>query len=285
MPRKSSEPPPIQTPKLTVQQIDNGISRLRRRIDEIEKLRTDQVRHDDGHKESVEAKVRNAIGEIFGENSPQFRANEYFEIQKGVVYAGASDAEFQKWFLDGIPVALATLKGLISELEEMKEFAMPSSFPATKSSPPSRKIFVVHGHDEAAKEATARFLTTLEFEPIILHEKASGGLTIIEKFEKYSNVAFAVVLLTPDDVGSGKAASGDLRDRARQNVVFELGFFIGKLGRAHVCALHKGDVELPSDFNAVVYVKMDSGNGWRMDLAKELSAAGLTFDWSKLAAT
>ncbi|MEE8356570.1 MAG: nucleotide-binding protein, partial [Anaerolineales bacterium] len=102
----------------------------------------------------------------------------------------------------------------------------------------SKKIFIVHGRDEEAKDSLARFLEKLGLEVIILHEQPNQGRTIIEKFEDYSDVGFAVVLLTPDDIG-GRANDLELLPRARQNVVFELGFFIGALGRERVCALHK----------------------------------------------
>jgi predicted nucleotide-binding protein len=167
----------------------------------------------------------------------------------------------------------------------MKEFAAPLSPTASaKPSRPSRKVFIVHGHDSAAKEATARFLTALDFEPIILHERANGGRTVIEKFEEFSDVAFAVVLLTPDDLAHSKENPGEIHERARQNVIFELGFFIGRLGRSKVCPLVKGNVEQPSDYDGVVYVKMDPGNGWKMTLARELREAGLAVDAEKVMA-
>jgi predicted nucleotide-binding protein len=109
--------------------------------------------------------------------------------------------------------------------------------------------------------------------PIILHEQANGGKTIIEKFEKHAGVAgFAVVLLTSDDVGGPSA--DQLQSRARQNVIGEMFWFAGKLGRSHVCALRKGDVELPSDFAGVVYTPVDDRGAWKTDLLKELQAAG-----------
>ena len=114
--------------------------------------------------------------------------------------------------------------------------------PIPESGPPksTNQVFVIHGHDESARESVARFLEKLELEPIILHEQPNKGRTIIEKFEDYADVRFAVVLLTPDDVGAVKDRADDLRPRARQNVVFEFGFFIGKLGRERVCALGEG---------------------------------------------
>ena len=131
----------------------------------------------------------------------------------------------------------------------------------------SKRVFVVHGHDNATKESVARFLTQLKLEPIILHEQASGGKTIIEKFETHANVSFAVVLLTPDDLGASATKPENKLPRARQNVVFELGFFVGRLGRSNVCALHKGNVEIPSDYQGVIYIPLDENGGWRLMLA------------------
>jgi predicted nucleotide-binding protein len=144
------------------------------------------------------------------------------------------------------------------------------------------KAFVVHGHDEGARESLARFLDKVGVEPIILHEMASGGGTIIEKLERYSDVAFAVVLLTPDDVGAVATSKDRLSSRARQNVILELGYFIGKLGRSHVCVLLKGDIELPSDMLGVVHVPMTDADGWRLRLGKELRNAGFEIDLNKL---
>jgi predicted nucleotide-binding protein len=152
---------------------------------------------------------------------------------------------------------------------------------AMKTSPPTKSIgkkaFVVHGHDEGARESVARFLEKLGIHPIILHEQASGGRTIIEKLEYYSDVDFAVILLTPDDVGAEAKKADRLSPRARQNVVLELGYFIAKLGRSNVCALHRGSIELPSDYLGVIYVSMDD-TGWRILLAKELRQAGFSID-------
>lgn len=143
----------------------------------------------------------------------------------------------------------------------------------------NNKIFIVHGH--GALQTVARFLEKNDFEAIILHEQANNGRTIIEKIEKNSDVGFAVVLLTPDDIGR---ALSDLEDkpRARQNVILELGYFIGKLGRERVCALKTTELEIPSDFGGVVYTEMDRHEAWKFSLAKELKAAGYFIDMNKM---
>ena len=143
----------------------------------------------------------------------------------------------------------------------------------------SRKVFIVHGHDDGARESVARFLEKIGFIPIILHEQANQGKTIIEKIDTYGNVGFAIVLLTPDDEGRAKG-SEEFSYRARQNVVLELGYFIGRLGRNKVCALKRGNIEIPSDFLGVVWENMDPSGGWKNSLARELKAAGHHIDWN-----
>lgn len=140
--------------------------------------------------------------------------------------------------------------------------------------------FLVHGRDEASKQAVARFLEKLELDVRILHELPSEGMTVIEKIEHYSPVAFVVVLLTPDDLGK-LSEDSNLKPRARQNVVFELGYFIGKLGRKKVCALYDETIELPSDFKGVSYIPLDKGDAWKLTLAREIRAAGLSIDLNK----
>jgi predicted nucleotide-binding protein len=122
----------------------------------------------------------------------------------------------------------------------------------------SNRIFIVHGRNNELKETTARFLEKLSLGPVILHEQTNKGRTIIEKFEEYSDVGFAIVLMTPDDVGHLEEDTQNLKYRARQNVVFELGYFIGKLGRMNVAAIIKGDIEIPTDITGVVYIGVDN---------------------------
>jgi predicted nucleotide-binding protein len=159
----------------------------------------------------------------------------------------------------------------------VSEVDMPASRPAVTAD--SNKIFIVHGHDEGARETLARFIERLGFEPVILHEQANRGRTVIEKVEANSKVGFAVVLLTPDDIGCVK--TGTPAPRARQNVLLELGYFIGLLGRDRVCTLKRGDLEFPSDFAGAVWVPMDETSGWKLALAKELQAAGYAIDMNR----
>jgi predicted nucleotide-binding protein len=138
-------------------------------------------------------------------------------------------------------------------------------------------IFVVHGRDGELKEAVARLLErcVANADVIVLHEQANRGRTIIEKFEQQAaGSAYAVVLMTADDHGA-LAAEAELRPRARQNVILELGYFLGSLGRDRVTVLNQEGIEAPSDILGIAYIAIDPAGRWRFDLAHELAAAGL----------
>lgn len=150
------------------------------------------------------------------------------------------------------------------------------------------RVFVVHGRDDAARLEVVAFLKTVGLQPVVLRDQPGKGRTIIEKFEDYSNVSYAVVLLTPDDIGglsTEQSSQGDLQPRARQNVVLELGFFLGALGRDHVAVLSrqsKEAIEIPSDYAGVQYLLMDPAGNWRVDLAKEMRAVHIRLDLNKI---
>jgi hypothetical protein len=170
----------------------------------------------------------------------------------------------------------------------------------------SNKVFVVHGHNDTIKDAVATYLESLNLEPIILHLQPSLGKTIIEKVEHYSDVGFAVILLTKDDLGcilgplefiptqepvgifSKKTVIhagrpwGKQNPRARQNVIFEFGYFIGRLGRNRVAALCEEGIERPSDIDGLVYISLDNEGLWESALKKEIEAAGIKTGLKKL---
>jgi predicted nucleotide-binding protein len=143
----------------------------------------------------------------------------------------------------------------------------------------SSSVFVVHGHDEAMKQSVARTLERLHLTPIILHEQPNRGRTIIEKFSAHADVAFAVVLMSADDVVVDRE-SGVEAFRARQNVILELGFFLGRLGRERVAAIYRPheNFEMPSDYSGVLYIEFDPDGAWQYKLAKELRECGHAID-------
>lgn len=172
---------------------------------------------------------------------------------------------------------------LKSEIELMTytRTADSNELVATTSESENKLVFIVHGHNDTIKVNVARTLEKLGLTPIILHEQPNEGRTIIEKFEKHSKVGFAVILLTDDDEGKSKSEM-DLKPRARQNVILELGYFIGKLGRGKVVPLYSKDVDLPSDLYGLVYVPIDNSESWKFALVKELRAAGYNVDANKI---
>lgn len=145
----------------------------------------------------------------------------------------------------------------------------------------TNKVFIVHGHDEAAKNELEIMLRDMGLDPVVLHRQVDGGMTIIEKFEHHADVGYAFILLTPDEfayVASDDAKPDDQRKkemRARPNVIWEFGYFVGRLGRARTCCLHRGKVVLPSDLNGLVYKAFNNSVeelGWAIQ--KELKAQG-----------
>ena len=176
---------------------------------------------------------------------------------------------------------LHSLESIIERLDLFPLVGKPVQATTTPASSKqqSSDIFIVHGHDEAAKLEVWRFIEKLSLHPIILHEEPDRGKTIIEKFEHHSDVGFAVVLLTPDDVGHPKDIL-ESKPRARQNVVLELGYFIGKLGRSRVCALMKGGIEIPTDLSGILFTPMDDAGAWKLKLAREIREAHIEFDFN-----
>jgi len=261
-------------------QIQKGFELLDRvinRLNDLEEAREEKKRWD---KYNTELLKRIADTEEF--------LNEYYQPvgfrSAGATSFGGQKKEHIKDVLDCID-KLRSIKDrlvLIYELNHLtgRKIGEPEIFPQNNN-----KIFIVHGHDEEAKYSVARLLERLGIEVIILHEQPNQGRTIIEKFEDYSDVGYAVVLLTPDDLGGSVNDLENFLPRARQNVIFELGFFIGKLGRERVCALHKGDlqgkIEIPSDFSGVIWIRMDSEGAWQFKLAREIKAAGFDVDLNR----
>ena len=157
----------------------------------------------------------------------------------------------------------------------------PQESESARSPEKTKKVFVVHGHDEIAKANLEVFLHEIGLEPVVLHRQADEGLTIIEKFEKHSDVGYAFILLTPDEISYVKAdeSKDDNKRqeeyRARPNVIFEFGYFVGKLGRSRVCCLYTGGVSLPSDVSGMIYKKFtNSIEEVAYSIIKDLKASG-----------
>jgi predicted nucleotide-binding protein len=282
--------PPVQA-NLTADQMRKGITRLERVIAKIEAFDVAKVTKRFGPDQtSLEKTIEGDLVSIFGHDTVEYRRYcDAISLDHGGIvmsFDGPSDdggRSARKYVAEGKEAAIQTLKSAINWLHDEIGDAVESESvlaPARATSALLRKIFIVHGHDDGARQTVARFIERIGFEAIILSEQANQGRTIIEKIEAHGDVGFAVVLLTPDDVG-GKTVD-TLRQRARQNVLLELGYFIGVLGRKCVCTLTKGDLEIPTDFAGVVWEQLDDAGAWKQALSRELVATGYTIDWNKV---
>jgi len=257
--------------------IEKGNAILTREIRDLSELEAAKADHSKWSSFNYELLKR-----LFTSDEP---AEEYARFYGSVGRINPSPQQRLESLRENVADGIRRLESIVERLELYEEprGAIQPTSPTQHQTRDKKRVFVVHGHDDGVRETVARFLERLSLEAIVLHEQASAGKTIIEKLEHYADVDFAVVLLTPDDVGATAADAAHLRPRARQNVVLELGLFIGLLGRKHVCALHKGNVELPSDFSGVIYVSMDDGGAWKFLLGRELIAAGFNIDLNRVA--
>lgn len=272
--------------------IKRGITRLQKQIAELHDF--DAGAATTGNPPALaalQASVADTLERIFGPDTPKFRrfqgaahlivpsqGSSFFTVRPPSEYYPAELSKNLERSIRLLEAAEDVLRQDLADIQHESPSTPEAAVPGNVKL--SRRVFVVHGHDEGARETVARFLKSMDFEPVILHEQANQGGTVIEKFEANSDVGFAVVLLTPDDLGRS-VKEDQLKPRARQNVLLELGYFIGRLGRAGVCALKRGELELPSDYVGVVWEKMDDGGGWKWALARELKAAGHDVDLNK----
>lgn len=223
---------------------------------------------------------------VFGSESPNVDAVLYASGDGGL-WIGMGDDEFAAYLRSGMTNKIKILESCIEQLETDISLGSIGYESATVSQrvvpcPLSNKIFLVHGHNHGIKEMVARFLEKLGLDPVVLYEKPNAGRTIIEKFSDYADVLFAVVLLTGDDEGRILRSTDPLLPRGRQNVILELGYFLGKLGRARVCVLYEKGVEIPSDYQGVLFLQLATGESWKFELVKELREAGYNVDANRI---
>lgn len=292
VPRAQRPQDPPDRPRLTVTR-SQAVAVLSRHVEDGNELllAAEDVHDDTSWKEWSERFDRwrdvtqAALRKVYSTDEPgeQFRgkvSHIFRQIGQG------DDATF-RYQQDVVPKGVNFLVGLIEGIEyvDAPEDASAQLSPTSAEMTHSRTVFVVHGRDEGLRESVARALERLTFDPLILADQPNAGRTVIEKFEDNAlDVGFAVVILSPDDYGRGPddGEFPDQANRARQNVVLELGYFMGKLGRSRVAALYKPGTELPSDIHGLGYVPIDDGGAWRFKLAGELAAAGYDVDLNRL---
>lgn len=202
-------------------------------------------------------------------------------IDVAAVLASVEPVQFRPSFADQVATSRPSHSFDTPVSNPASGFAASTRVPA-QSAQQSRRVFIVHGHNVAVREEVARFVATIGLDPVILHEQTNEGRTILAKFQdEAAKAAYAIVLLTGDDRGGIAAADpAALQPRARQNVVFEFGFFAGSLGLKKVCALVDGPVENPSDIDGLLYVSL--AGDWKLQVAREMRAAGLPVDPARL---
>lgn len=257
--------------------------KLKKLIDDTDELIKKDITNSDPEFEAWEMRVKRFISKKFGVNSIEMEKFNDTSFFMGPWLFNASDETSYGGPADTCRNGLITTKAILETyLEEFTDEEKTDQQRAPQSKPQvpidSSKIFIVHGHNGELKESVARIIEKQSIKPIILSEQANTGYTIIEKFEQNSNVGCAICLFTADDVGRAKSETDD-KPRARQNVVFEAGYFIGKLGRDHIVILADNGVEIPSDLAGVVYTDTKS---WQTDLLKELKSMGYNVDFNKL---
>ena len=232
--------------------------------------------HDSPEWLAWKTRVHNLVAEIVEENSPPM---ELLRRAREIKTEGYSKDRFESQKALMISALQKTIE--ITQDDFFGELKKPKTF--SSSAQISNRVFVVHGHNNETKTELELFLTNIGLEPIVLHRQPDQGRTIIEKFEEYADVGFAFVLLTPDEIAytidqkEREDAERNKEFRARPNVIFEFGYFAGKLTRRRVCCLIKGDVTRPSDIDGLVYKKIgDSIESIGFSIIKELKAAGYT---------
>jgi predicted nucleotide-binding protein len=205
-------------------------------------------------------------------------------------WGGFALSAYEQSFAEKVEELYENIEEKVHRLDSIRErlelIPLSDEIPDERSSSSSAsvrstRVFVVHGRDEVAKTSLEVFLHEIGLEPVVLHRQADEGQTIIEKFERHSDVGYAFILLTPDEIAfladeeALLDAERKMERRARPNVIFEFGYFVGKLGRARVCCLYTGGVALPSDVSGMIYKRFEKNiEEVAFSVIKDLKAAG-----------
>lgn len=250
--------------------------RLKYIINEIDILIFKNVSSSDPDFEAWHTKTERFLIKYFGNDSFEHKKfkNTLFSLM--VWTSETTESDYIAVCIEDLKTTKAVLLTYLEEMEEEENTMLSENSVPFNST--FEKIFIVHGHDGELKQSVARIIEKQGIEAIILSEQANQGRTIIEKIEDYSDVSGAICLFTADDLGRAKNNSDDL-PRARQNVVFEAGYFMGKLSRSNVVIIAEKGVEIPSDMQGIVYTDKDN---WEFDVLKELKAMGYDINLNKL---
>lgn len=252
----------------------NNFEKLTEVYNEIDNLIANRVNSSSPAFAAWKTKTERLLIRIYGENSFEHQRLKKTSFSLSICTFDTPDSAWIKACKEGLEETKAILSTYLDEIKDDSQIE-ENNIIVNKN---YTKVFVVHGHDGELREAVCRLVERQGIEPIVLNQQANQGKTIIEKFEGNSDVQSAICLFTADDDGKSKTEE-ELKKRARQNVVFESGYFIGKLGRENVVFIADKDIEIPSDMSGIVYSNRDE---WRFNLLKELKAIGFQIDYNKL---
>lgn len=250
----------------------NGYEKLKKLYDEIDNLIKQRVTSDTPSFITWRTKTERTLNSIYGNGK---ELEDFLQTNFSVIIFTDDENDYVNACKYGLEETKAVLQAYLDELEE-EEHTQPN-INRTKTFSHKEKAFIVHGHNAELKQEVARMLEKQNITAIILSEQVNGGTTIIEKIEKYSDIDVAICLFTADDIGRGEKEQENNK-RARQNVVFETGYFMGKLGRQNIIILADSGIEIPSDLSGIVYT--DNAH-WQIEVLKELRSMGFDIDMNK----
>lgn len=250
---------------------DQKIAAIQRQLDAVTDGEVEDV---NTWKHTNEVVLRTSLGET----NPTYQKLVKVSFTPAVYFDGMKRDAYTQARRRGISSSVSLMKAAIGEIELLEPKA------GEMTAPGGTRVFIVHGRSEVRKLEVAELVRDLTgTKAAILSEYPNSGRTLIEKFEHAaSEAAYAIVIASADDEGRLRGED-ELQSRARQNVIFELGYFIGKLGRSRVALLFEEGVETPSDAQGIAYIPLDRNNGWKLPLAKELNNAGVAVDFQALA--
>lgn len=257
----------------------NDYGKLQKLIEDASAMLEKEITSDDAEFVAWELSAKRLLAKQFGEDGIEMNTFLDISFYSPLYSLSASSSEKHRNAVRSCHIGLEQAKAILETyLDDFTEEAPMVADNHVDYSTDYSKVFIVHGHDGELKESVARIIEKQDIHAIILSEQANQGKTIIEKIENYSDVGGAICLFTADDFGRSKESDTD-RARARQNVVFETGYFIGRLGRDHIVILADDGIEMPSDLSGIVYTGTAN---WQVDLLRDLKAMGYTVDFNKL---
>jgi predicted nucleotide-binding protein len=257
---------------------EEAIAKLNELIGQIDLLKTKSKRSPDFIRWKRDVEI--AITYIFGDGTRHIVDFKEIRYSLGSFSSNTPSSAFEEAFRRGLDNARVILESMISEIQQYwneEKVTKSNKSVDTQEIISKNVVFIVHGHDELMKKDVQLLLSRAYLYDVVLHECPDKGRTIIDKLIDESSIAgYVIALLSPDD------KMGDGEKRARQNVILEIGYFLGKLGKDRVRLLRKGNVEIPSDLQGILYENYDDNGAWKIKLLKEMKAVGIDFDLDKV---